>query len=429
MPGRARHFYNPALDRTDPNIAPAHTRPPMRLIVEIPASGAHWRFVLLDDAQTPVRHGQCTIDLLPRAADVVAVVPITSCAWHRLQLPKGSDGRLQAVVQSQLEDHVLDDLADLHAAVLNSSDKSTTQRWVMVCHKAWLRDALTALHNRQLPPSIVTAWWLPAQNQAQAQGWLCGDAGSPALAQSNMLGVWTLDASFALDPALPVSAEPHWAAWAEEKLQRPVAVSTWYEQLARCGLPEHLSQGNLAQFDLSEFGDAGLLHRLLRGLVAFAFAPRWKAPRWGLVAFAAVNVLGLNAYALQQQQQLANKRLAAQQVLTQTFPEVKVVVDASAQMQKQLQLLRQRNASLAADDFEVLLGAWAGVGSVSKSPPETVVYRDRELRLRAPAAGAAEQTLAALNQGVVGKPLRWSVEGPEWVLRGAGSQVIGRLKP
>ena len=69
--------------------------------------------------------------------------------------------------------------------------------------------------------------------------------------------------------------------------------------------------------------------------------------------------MGLNVWAWQQNAQLDSLRAAVTSTLTQTFPAVKVVVDAPLQMQREVNALRQASGALSNGDLEAMLAALA----------------------------------------------------------------------
>jgi general secretion pathway protein L len=102
------------------------------------------------------------------------------------------------------------------------------------------------------------------------------------------------------------------------------------------------------------------------------------------------HLVGLNAWAWQEQQALAAKQAAVRNALTQTFPQVKVVVDAPVQMERELALLRQAAGSVSARDLEPLLAA-AGAALPPGQQPTGIEYTPGELRLRGVTLGAEEE--------------------------------------
>jgi general secretion pathway protein L len=78
---------------------------------------------------------------------------------------------------------------------------------------------------------------------------------------------------------------------------------------------------------------------------------------------------------------LEGRREAIRRTLTQTFPQVKVVVDAPVQMDREVATLRQSTGAASGRDLEAMLGALAGA-----LPPQQALagfdYNNGELRAR-----------------------------------------------
>ena len=97
------------------------------LIIALPLSSGdtttRYEHVLTPEGQSIAVHATSTANLLPDASrgadETVAVVPAEALSWHRVELPKGvgaGSPRLRPVLQSLLEDRLLDDPQDLHLA-------------------------------------------------------------------------------------------------------------------------------------------------------------------------------------------------------------------------------------------------------------------------------------------------------------------------
>jgi general secretion pathway protein L len=78
-----------------------------------------------------------------------------------------------------------------------------------------------------------------------------------------------------------------------------------------------------------------------------------------------------------------------QRTLTQTFPNVKVVVDAPVQMEREIAALRQATGATSGRDLEAMLAALTAA-----VPPERAItgidYSNGELRVRGLGLGADE---------------------------------------
>ena len=133
------------------------------------------------------------------------------------------------------------------------------------------------------------------------------------------------------------SAEPAVAAAAERWLGSSVQVRTEAER----ALLATRSLWNLRQFDLAPRHRGT---RALRDLLRQWLSPAWRPARIGLVALLLLQVLGLNAWAWQQRQALSAKRLAQEQLLRATFPQLRTVLDAPLQMQRETDALKRAEA-------------------------------------------------------------------------------------
>jgi general secretion pathway protein L len=117
------------------------------------------------------------------------------------------------------------------------------------------------------------------------------------------------------------------------------------------------TEWELAQFDLASSGSGRMARRWAQGWVAFVRAARWRAARWGLAVVLLANLVGLNAWAWRLDAQVLLGRAQVRQVLTETFPKIRTVVDAPLQMEREVGLLRQSSGALSSRDLEPMLSA------------------------------------------------------------------------
>jgi len=101
------------------------------------------------------------------------------------------------------------------------------------------------------------------------------------------------------------------------------------------------------------------------------------------------HLVGLNAWAWKEDAAWQAKRQLVERTLTQTFPSVKVVVDAPLQMAREVALLRQATGAPSGRDMEALLGA---VGAVLPAGRQVSAldYSAGELRLKGLNLGSTE---------------------------------------
>jgi general secretion pathway protein L len=348
------------------------------LLVFLPAQPIHaateFEYALSRDGSTVETHGTAQAALLPSAAragtEVVAVVPAAMLSWHRVELPKGtsaSSPRLRAVLEGLLEDQLLDEPDTLHFA-LQPQARPSGPLWVAACDRAWLRSAVQVLEAAERPAARIVPEFAPEGAPAlYAQG----DPQQPSLVVVSSEGVMILPLSSQVLPLLPslpedtrCVAEPAVAALAEQVLQRPPVL----QQAPQRWLQAAQSEWDLAQFEFSSSGRARALKKLGTAWADVLAAPQWRPARWGAVLLVAVNLVGLNAWAWRERSALEEKREAIRRTLTQTFPHVKVVVDAPLQMEKEVAALRQATGATSGRDLEAMLGALS-----TASPPARVV--------------------------------------------------------
>ncbi len=234
----------------------------------------------------------------------------------------------------------------------------------------------------ELSPHAGTLRLLVTGEPERAQVLMSGTA-VPGGAQALPLGPGTLAllrAATAHDgeaPEAELLAEPAVAALAEQTLDRPV---TLVPPAARL-LAASRSPWNLAQFELARTGTAWAGRRAGAAWREFLHAPRWRPARWGVALLLLAHLVGLNLWAWRTQDELAARRAQVQAALTQTFPQVKVVVDAPVQMAREVAALRRSTGAASGRDLEPMLSAFAQ--SAGDQPaPTAIEFTAGELRLK-----------------------------------------------
>ncbi len=337
------------------------------------------------------------VALLPRppqsGGEVVAVAPLAALSWHRITLPPGSgstSARLRAVLDGLLEERLLDDPEALHFAVQPQARAGATV-WVAACDRSWLRGAVDALEAAGRPVSRIVPEFAPELSPApQPTLYAVGTPEQASLVmtgQGAASGVTVLPLTRAgLALALPtdrdanatgIVAEPAVADLAEQLFQHPVRL----EQPAQRWLRAAASPWDLAQFDLARSGRRRALKQWAAAWQAFLYTPQWRALRWGVGLLLVGNLVGLNAWAWHERSTLEDQRAAVRQILTQTFPDVRVVVDAPVQMERAVAVLRQATGAVSARDLETILGALSTVAPAGKNI-NAIEYGAGEVRVK-----------------------------------------------
>lgn len=389
----------------------------------LPTATTPCQGVLSDDGRTVLRSVEATLALLPAPSgpDIVVVVPASRLSWHRVELPqgalKGGPSRLRAVLDGLLEDHLLDDTAQLHFAI-EPHARTGQPVWVAACDRVWLHAWLAALEQAGRPAARIVPELAPpaASDPGKASLQAIGNPDNAQLLLAGSDGVTMLPLSastaalLAWPPEAKLQAEPAVAALAEEYFKRPVSLKTAAERW----LAAAQSGWDLAQFDLLYTRRTRTRKHLSAMTSALLQAPRWRAARWATVALVAINLVGLQAWAWKQESALAARRSAIRDTLLATFPEVRVVVDAPLQMARSLTDLQRRNGAASPADLETMLGQFQ-TAAPDMRPPAGIEFTAGELRLKGLQSPAAELTGIATKLQTQGYSAR--VEGDSLILK------------
>ena len=398
---------------------------------ELPLNSAQFDYVLTSDGTSVAGQSRVPAALLPPVpnGEVIAVVPVQALSWHQVQLPKGtlaknflSEGsapRLRAVLEGLLEDRLLDDPAQIHFALAPRA-RDDAPVWVAACDRVWLRDALQALELAGRPAARIVPEFAPGGfDDSEDNGdalFVTGSGDDAQLVWMRAEGVTVLPlspASVALT-AWPeeaaIVAEPAVAALAEGLFKRRVSL----QQNGQRWLRAARSGWDLAQFDLVNSGRTRTWKRASSMAGTLFNAPRWRAARWAAVALVVANLAGLNAWGWKERTSLDAKRQAVRDVLTSTFPGVKVVIDAPVQMSRELAVLRQATGGVSQGDFESILASFGAAAPVSIAP-SAIEYIANEMRIKGLELSTAQAAAAADTLKRAGLSLR--SEGDTLVMR------------
>ncbi|MEP6824482.1 MAG: type II secretion system protein GspL [Ramlibacter sp.] len=343
-------------------------------------------YLLTPDGRQAGVHASASAALLPQpagaGAEIVAIAPAAALSWHQVELPRGTSAgspRLRAVLQGLLEERLLDEPEALHFA-LQPAHRASGTVWVAVCDRAWLRSAVQVLEAAQRPITRIVPEFAP---EGVTSLFALGDPEQAQLVVTGPEGVALLPlagTSLALLPAVddntPLMAEPAVAALAEQVLQHKVEL----QQAPQRWLRAAQSEWDLAQSEFASSGRARTFKKLAGGWAQMLRAPQWRPARWAVAAMVALNLLGLNAWAWKESAVLQAKRETVRNTLTQTFPQVKVVVDAPVQMEKEVAALRLATGGSSGRDLEAMLGALATVAP--EQPVTGLEFSGTTLRAR-----------------------------------------------
>lgn len=341
-----------------------------------------YTFVLAKEGQNEdasrAKTGALSLNDLPKADATVLVVPIRALSWHQVNLPKVPKTRLRAVLDGLLEEHLLDDTSNMAFALSPDAQigKAAQKVWVAACDKAWLNHALQTFDAAGCRVTqVVPEFWpqnTPGINitGTPEEAWItrADDNGvmTVPLHMGDTSGI--LQALLAQLPAgTTVEAEPAVVEFAEASLlpffDKNTDLKVTLRQQATSLMFSATSLWELAQFEQSLSGDSQGVKSIIRQWQAFWQSPAWRPARWGMVALLCANIVGLNAWAWQQQASLSKKRAQLGTILTQSFSHVKTVVDPGLQMSREMALLRQATGANSFQNFESMLSVFGGANS------------------------------------------------------------------
>ncbi|MFM2068146.1 MAG: hypothetical protein RLZZ584_3055 [Pseudomonadota bacterium] len=394
--------------------------------------------------------------LRQRAGSVVALLPEEALAWQLIRVPRAPAARLHTALHGLVEEQLLDDGEQCHFALAPGARGGSTA-WLAVTDRAWLAAQLQALQAAGLqvdrvaplmpPPEPLAgepaldaiddtgARALPVHLHVQTGAELA-DADLPtgggssedelvvSVASADGVACWPASGSLArrlLPDPVPdtcrITATPAAAAAAEVWLAGPrghaeprIQMQSKAERVVEAAG----SAWNLRQFDLATPNRGGTA---LRSAWQAWWTPAWRPARIGLVSLVLLQIIGLNAWAWQQRSALGERRAAMVQLLRSSHPQVRAVLDAPLQMQRETDTLRAASGRAGDSDLEVLMQAVASAWPANV-PTNSLVFEGGRLTLTSPdLRQAAADTLAAQL-----RPAGWQVDAAE------GSVVITRAR-
>ena len=413
-----------------PAPPPAHAVPSAPSTPAVPATEATpLAWLLSADGLLIGRQGSSAPAACPKADTVVAVLSAASVAWHRPVLPRAPANRQRAALGGVLEDQLLADETAVHLALAPRCTPGSPC-WVAAVNKPWLQAQLAALAAAglvvdRLVPALAPL--LLAHGQT-GDGQAGDDPGAepvghffnadeasgpdaPWLALRDADGALCLPLAGGLARSLQArwsargasfSATPAAAVVAERWLGASVAVRS----AAEVALAAARSPWNLLQFDLApQHRSSVALGRLGRQLLS----PAWAQARWGLLALVLLQLAGLNVMAWQQQRALTDKKAGLDTLLRSAHPQVRAVLDAPLQMQRETAALRVAAGVPGPDDFEPMLAAAAAAWPDGQPP--TAQLRFEPGRLSLAASGWPAPQIAQLRSRLMATG--WAVDNAD----------------
>ena len=305
-------------------------------------------FVSSADGLRVMQQGACAPQDLPADQTLVAILPASRLTWHRLKLPPLPRHQRLAAAIGLLEDQWLQPAASLHISLIPMAHAKPGEdnHWACACDAQWLHLALQPLAQNGRMPQRLVPDFAPVLPGRPESVFLTGPQDAATLIWCRPQGVlWSpLPCPWPLLQATPVVAqvEPG-AAQLLATLSGHLEQATVHSQtraerwLQATALPWDLATGTWSQTPLQRFW------RQVQSLArALWHDPSWKPARVALLGLVLAQGLGLNAWSWFMGQELLGQKQALNALLTQTFPQTRLVVDAPLQMRQALLRLQQQ---------------------------------------------------------------------------------------
>ena len=392
-----------------------------------PHDGIHgkWHFYSGADTTSAAMEGSLSVAVSRIGHSAVTVVaPLSRCIIMAADLPLLAGTKLRQALAGALGDRLSGGGAQHYAAAPADNGRI---REVAICDAAWLRQCLASLNAaglrvaRVIPEAAMlpkgAAWWGRFESH-QPPAWLLRSANGEAVRVAPPL----------LDAVLPATSgeQTKWQWLADDTCAAPSArdgvtpAMLSAAALLRRGA-QHLWGGwDLLQFDFAPPDGAA---RVLRW---GADALRQRSGRLALgalLALLAVNLLGLNLYAMKQRREISARHAEMERIATQALPGVPRVLEPALQLEAAWQRTR---GGAEASSAGVLLGLFAQSGGAQAVT--TLEVSARTLRAGYADAAALDRSWtacqgAALREVLQRAGVRCSRDGGRLLLDFAGNEA------
>lgn len=367
--------------------------------------------------------GAARVAGLPRADEVLLVLPVARVAFVRATLPPGPAAKLARLAPFAIEDAIVSAPEDIVATVLD--DVRDGERLVAVIDREWLAAVLMELAAHGIRP--VRAIVESALVAESPDTWTIVWSGAGGFAALGNLESIALDASIDGRPplALKLAADEHRRAKTGPRAVRCLLASgadapdtgRWSESL-------HAPVAVVGRWVPQEI-DARTAHcpNLLPGALAGAGPVRERLERFKPVAVLAAAILAVHGVlTIADWSRLAYEarglRSDMDAAFRKAFPDAKAVVDPALQMRRNVADLRRAAGEPDATDLVPVLAKLAPALAAAGVRPQAVRYERGELALDV--AVAPNDTRERLASRLQVQGLRVQVER---IAAGAGGPV------
>ncbi len=362
------------------------------------------------------------------SADIVMVAPLTRCIVMAVDLPLLHGVKLQQALASVLGDRLISAGGAQHYAAAPIEDGRI--REAAACDAVWLKQCTEAIAAHglrvvQIVPEACllakgAAWWGQLQAE-QPSAWLMRAANGEAVRVAAPL----LDA---VAVSRDDTAHKNWQWFADPACDKPPAPAT--APIPALSAAALMRRAATSAWDLRQFTFAAP-DGAARFMNWFASLVRQRSGRFALgalLAVVAVNVLGLNLYALKQQREINARHAEMERIVTQALPGAPRLLEPAVQLEAAWQRARGGASDSGAG---LLLGIFAQTGDAQALTALDVA--ERSLRATYAAGPALERNWtacqsAALRVSLQRAGVRCTREGERLLLDFAREPVVAPSK-
>ena len=358
--------------------------------VERPDAATRFGWMLFDARRALLREGHSTLEDVPRAEDIEAVLPAARVLFARLKLPKVNAATIRELLPFAVEDRLLADPANIHAVAGHAGAPGETV--VAVIDREWLQAMLDALARfslrpqRAWPESCLLAGGHGDWNLvwSERRGMLVDDDGVSATFDHDASGSYPLALRLALDEAATRGERPSVVRVHKEGGIALPDLARWSAESGMGFTPgtqwETLSRGEPSEKCID----------LMQGGFAAGRARGGRLPRAALmlaVAIAALQITFVTIDAMRLRHERKTLEAQAETLFRTAFPEARVVVDPQLQMQRNLADLKRTRGMTGGDGF---LGLLSAAAQQSPQPAKSIEFANGKLVIRRGEGSVAE---------------------------------------
>ena len=361
---------------------------------------------------TEVEDGVSRLANVPRAEEVVIVLPVARVAFVRAPLPQGPAARIARLAPFAIEDAIAFAPEEAHCVVLDDAD-GDGDRLIAVLDRQWLEGALAELASFGVKPdrAIVESALFAGTEDTWTAVW-SGDGG---FATRGGVEAIALDASVDGRPplALKLAMDERRRAGGGARAVRvltvgaadPRATAKWSESLdvpvtvAGKWLPEALDARTAACPNLLPGAGRG-------AWIGAGWLARLKPAATLAAALAAMHLLVTLGDWARLAYESRSLHQGMEAAFRKAFPEATAVVDPALQMRRNVAELRRAAGESNATDIVPLLAKLAPALAAAGARPQSLRYERGELELELVVASGETRERLARRLHVPGAQVR-----------------------